>query len=87
VPVELLKLRFTFAPRTVRILTWGGLRGGLPIAMALSLMYQDPSGGPAEGILLMMTYFVVAFSILVQGTTIKGMVRRSLQVRRAATPA
>ena len=47
------------------LLTWGGLRGGLAVAMAMSL--QD---GPEKGVILHMTYGVVAFSIIVQGLTI-----------------
>lgn len=64
-PVSLLKKRYYFSPRSVRILTWGGLRGGLSIAMVLSL----PESREKE-IILIMTYAVVVFSILVQGTTI-----------------
>ncbi len=55
----------------IPILTWGGLRGGLPVAMALSL----PPGGHRNEIVAI-TYGVVLFSILVQGTTIKKVVNR-----------
>jgi CPA1 family monovalent cation:H+ antiporter len=48
------------------LLTWGGLRGGLALAMALSM----PSG-PEKDLILHMTYGVVAFSIIVQGLTIQ----------------
>ena len=48
------------------LLTWGGLRGGLAIAMALSL-----PAGPEKALILQMTYGVVAFSIIVQGLTIQ----------------
>jgi CPA1 family monovalent cation:H+ antiporter len=58
-------------PHSIKILTWGGLRGGLSIAMALSL---PPSVG--RDILLGMTYAVVAFSILVQGMTFGPLLRR-----------
>jgi monovalent cation:H+ antiporter, CPA1 family len=58
-------------PRSIEILTWGGLRGGLSIAMALSL---PASGG--RDVILGMTYAVVACSILVQGTTFGPLVRR-----------
>lgn len=64
-PVAVLQKWFYFSPRSVRILTWGGLRGGLPIAMALTL-----PAGPYRDLILWMTYAVVVFSILVQGTTI-----------------
>jgi Na+:H+ antiporter len=50
----------------VRLLTWGGLRGGLSIAMALSL----PHDLAIKPVILDMTLFVVTFSILVQGLTI-----------------
>lgn len=58
-------------PHSIALLTWGGLRGGLSIAMALSL---PASAG--RDVILGMTYAVVAFSILVQGTTFGPLVRR-----------
>lgn len=64
-PVALMQRWYYFSPRSVRILTWGGLRGGLSIAMVLSL----PESREKE-LILIMTYAVVVFSILIQGTTI-----------------
>ena len=58
----------------VLLLTWGGLRGGISVALALSL-----PGGAERDLLLTMTYAVVAFSILVQGTTLPWVLRRSLR--------
>lgn len=58
-------LRRTMIP----ILTWGGLRGGLAVAMALSL-----PAGPHRDTLVSITYGVVVFSIIVQGTTIRALV-------------
>ena len=55
-----------FPPGVVRILTWAGLRGGISVALALSL---PPS--PEKNLILTSTYMVVLFSILVQGMTIK----------------
>jgi CPA1 family monovalent cation:H+ antiporter len=55
------------------LLTWGGLRGGICIAMALAL----PAGGAREPILVA-TYVVVMFSVLVQGLTIERLIRRTL---------
>ena len=70
VPVSLMKLRHSFTPKIVRILTWGGLRGGISIALVLTL----PHGEPREA-LLFITYVVVVFSILVQGMTVGRLVK------------
>jgi monovalent cation:H+ antiporter, CPA1 family len=69
-PLLILKRWRTFAPRTVTILTWAGLRGGISVALALSL----PAECHRERILTI-TYVVVAFSVLVQGLTIKKLVQ------------
>lgn len=70
IPIHVLSLRRAFSPGVIKILTWGGLRGGVSVALALSL----PAGEPRE-IILAITYVVVVFSIVVQGLTIGGMVR------------
>jgi monovalent cation:H+ antiporter, CPA1 family len=59
------------APGAVALLTWGGLRGGISVALALSL-----PNGPERDVVLVITYCVVVFSILVQGTTLGRLVRR-----------
>ena len=64
-PVSLLRTQRDFTPGAIRILTWGGLRGGISIALALSL----PTG-PERTTILAITYVIVVFSILVQGLTI-----------------
>ncbi len=55
----------------VPILTWGAMRGGISIAMALSL-----PAGPMKDLILATTYVVVLFSVIVQGGTMCGLVRR-----------
>ena len=64
-------LREEFPPRVIGILTWGGLRGGISVALALSL----PSG-PHRDAIITVTYVVVLFSILVQGLTLSRLLRR-----------
>ncbi len=74
IPMSLFKLRKKYAPYTISILVWGGLRGGLAVALALAL----PQNKHRE-LILVMTYAVVMFSILVQGLTIKSLVAKSNQ--------
>ena len=69
--VSLMKRIRSFTPGAVTIMVWGGLRGGISVALALSL----PTG-PQRTIILAITYVVVVFSIVVQGLTIGKVVRR-----------
>jgi Na+:H+ antiporter len=65
------------------VLTWGGLRGGISVALALSL----PEGRARE-LILAMTYAVVVFSVIAQGLTIGPLVRRTIPQRgEAQNPA
>jgi CPA1 family monovalent cation:H+ antiporter len=76
-PVLALRPLRDFTPHAVKVLTWGGLRGGISVALALSLKTSLGARSPAayEGILVM-TYVVVVFSILVQGLTMAPLLRR-----------
>lgn len=69
-PVTILKRWRDYAPRTISIMTWAGLRGGISVALALSL----PAVFHRE-LILTMTYVVVAFSVLVQGMTVRKLVQ------------
>ncbi len=71
IPVSLLRFRMVFEKNAINILTWGGIRGGLSVALALSLpveMHRDE--------FVSITYIVVIFSIIVQGLTIGKLYRR-----------
>lgn len=70
IPMTLLSRFRTFSPGAVRILTWGGLRGGISVALALSI---PPA--PERPMILTFTYTVVLFSILVQGSTIEKLMK------------
>jgi CPA1 family monovalent cation:H+ antiporter len=71
VPISLLRLRRTFTPYTVALLTWGGLKGAISIALALSL----PAVASRDAIVTA-TYAVVLFSIIIQGLTVGPLIRR-----------
>lgn len=73
-PINFFKKKLDFVPNTNVIMTWGGLRGGISIALALGLtaeMHRD--------LFLVITYVVVVFSILVQGLTVGKLVNRLSQ--------
>ena len=70
-PINFFKKKLNFLPNTNLIMTWGGLRGGISIALALSLtteMHRD--------LFLVITYIVVIFSIIVQGLSVGRLVER-----------
>jgi CPA1 family monovalent cation:H+ antiporter len=71
IPLGMMRLKRQFSHGAVRVLTWGGLRGGISVALALSL-----PDGPERHILLTVTYVIVVFSILVQGLTVGPLVKR-----------
>jgi len=70
-PLQLRALRSEVSRGTVPILTWAGIRGGISVALALSL-----PDSPERGILLLVTYCVVLFSVIVQGLTVERVIKR-----------
>ena len=71
IPVNIFKKKLKFVPNTTLIMTWGGLRGGISIALALGLtqdMHRD--------LFLVITYVIVVFSILIQGLTVEKLVKK-----------
>ena len=71
-PIKFLSFFKTFEKRTALVITWGGLRGGLSIALALNL---PDNIGEGKNLILFLTYIVVLFTILVQGLTLKKIVK------------
>ena len=71
-PMALVRRTDGYGPWTNRVLTWGGLRGGIAISLALGLPQ-----GPYRSTLVTATYVVVLFTIAVQGLTIMPVVRRA----------
>jgi CPA1 family monovalent cation:H+ antiporter len=82
-PTKFIRFREKFSRGTIKILVWGGLRGGVSIALALSI-----ADGPYKKSILAMTYFVVVFSIVVQGLTIGKLaakvLSRETEIKKAA---
>ncbi|MGB3589791.1 MAG: cation:proton antiporter, partial [Tunicatimonas sp.] len=70
-PIYFFQDKLDFVNRTDLIMTWGGLRGGISVALALSLT-EDMS----REYLLTVTYIVVVFSIIVQGLTVEKLIKR-----------
>jgi CPA1 family monovalent cation:H+ antiporter len=78
-PMRLVRRRDGYGPWTIRVLTWGGLRGGIAISLALGLPLS-----PYRSALVTATYVVVLFTISVQGLTVMPLVRRAAEAERLA---
>ena len=70
-PIKIYAKKLHFVPKTNLIMTWGGLRGGISIALALSL-----TQAMERDLFLVITYIVVVFSIIVQGLTVGKLIKK-----------
>ena len=71
VPIKFFSKKLNFVPNTNLIMTWGGLRGGISIALALSL-----TSDMHKELFLVITYIIVAFSIIGQGLTVGPLIKK-----------
>ncbi len=81
-PVKIAPAYFNLPRGAGVVLTWGGLRGGISVALALSLPQ-----GPERDVVLTLTYGIVVFSILMQGLTIGQVASRAVRVDPAEPEA
>jgi len=83
IPVTMLRrLGRPFHPHAIKILTWGGLRGGISVALALSL-----PPGPERDLIVAVTYVIVVLSILVQGLSVGTLVKATSKAQPATARA
>ena len=78
-PIRFFKRRMNFFPQTNLIITWGGLRGGISIALAVSLAPHMP-----RELFLVITYILVVFSVIGQGLTVGPIIKKLTRSVRVA---
>lgn len=81
IPLQTIKRRISFGPMAMPTLVWGGLRGGISVALALSL-----PEGPVRTVIVTATYIIVLFSVLVQGGTMQRLLHYMTAKGEAETP-
>ena len=79
IPLAFLRRLFRLPRHTLLVMTWGGLRGALCIALAFAIPQRSAAEVDFKGLALMMTYMIAVFSILAQGLTIGPLCRRALK--------
>lgn len=84
IPISILKRWRVFTPGVTKILTWGGIRGGISVALALAI---PTSMGEVRDVILLVTYMIVIFSISVQGLSLKPLVAGTLAKARKSAQA
>ncbi len=82
IPITVLrKLNQDFHPHAIKILTWGGLRGGISVALALSI-----PASPERDLIVAVTYVIVVLSILIQGLSIGKLIKATAVDEQTAQP-
>ncbi|MBQ4833396.1 sodium:proton antiporter [Pseudoalteromonas sp. MMG010] len=86
-PFIIFKRYRTYDKHSVKILTWGGLRGGLALAMAAAIPHDKVfiGGTDLHDLIVIVTYVVVIFSIIVQGLTISPLIQSSIKATEYKT--